>query len=947
MKKAVLLDVSAMMYRAYYSLINMTNSRGEPTGAVYGFTNMLTSILDEFNPDYICAAYDVKRASLKRSEKFENYKADRKPMPEDLLKQLPYIEKVIEGFGVKAFKVEGYEADDVLGTLAKKFSENNVETYVMTGDKDLSQIINQNISIALFGKGEGKSKFKIISTDEDVIDQLGVKASLIPDLFGLIGDKVDGIPGIRKVGVKKAVPMLLKYGNLEGIYSHVDELVQLPGIGKGLVDNIREDKELAFISRELAVIETNVPLEFNMDETNFILNKSMLFDIYNELEIKTIIKKLDLRKEETNSQISLFGGNVEENLRAEGEFKRIVVKSERDFTILLKKLEEEVEASIYFNKVGFAISFSNESYYLPCNHSYLGAVNFDKVEVDKLLNNKTEWITYKFKEILNAKYKIENVKFDVNLAHYLITANTKESIEAIIEGESGDTLKLYADYFDKVDEIHTDIGKMAKYSFERSEGILNIYSSLEDKLKRENLEELYYNVELPLVKVLANMENEGIKLNLPYFEEFKVELSEKINSLVPKVYEEVQKAIIKNYKNLELSEFNIIEKYLELGKLMYKKKSDLNLFNREFDSLSVEELLNYQINFNISSPKQLGIIFFDLMKLPVIKKIKTGYSVNEEVLEVLKDKGIKVCSYLLDYRKFTKLLSTYVEALPKLVDSNGRIHTTFNQTGTATGRLSSSEPNLQNIPSRSDEGIRIREGFIPKDGYKLLALDYSQIELRVLTSLSKDENLIKAYEDDLDLHSLTARKLFELGEEEEITREQRAIAKIVNFSIIYGKTAFGLAKELNISNDDARLYIKRYFEQYPKVKEFERSIVEEATSVGSVRTIYNRRRIIPELRSSNKNIKQQGERMAVNTVIQGSAADILKVIMVKVAEKIENDENIKMLLQVHDELLFEVKEDKIEKYKEIIKNIMENSIELDYVKLKTNVAFGNSWAEAK
>lgn len=947
MKKAVLLDVSAMMYRAYYSLINMTNSKGEPTGAVYGFTNMLTSILDEFNPDYICAAYDVKRASLKRSEKFENYKADRKPMPEDLLKQLPYIEKVIDGFGIKAFKVEGYEADDVLGTLAKKFSENNVETYVMTGDKDLSQIIDENINIALLGKGEGKSRFKIISTDEDVIEQLGVKASLIPDLFGLIGDKVDGIPGVRKVGVKKAVPMLLKYGNLEGIYDHVDELVEMPGIGKGLVENIREDKELAFMSRELAVIETNVPLDLRIDETSLTLDKSMLYEIYSELEIRTIIKKLDLKKEETNGQISLFGeGQKVVREKIEG-YKRVVVKSEEEFNILLGKLADGVEASIYFNKVGFAISFNSESYYIPCKHSYLGAVNFDKVEVERLFATETKWLTYKFKEILNEKYSLENVKFDVNLAHYLITANTKESIETIIEGESGETLKSYADYFDKLDQVHTDIDKMALYSFERSEGIISIYSSLEEKLKRENLEELYYNVELPLARVLANMENEGIKINLPYFEEFRKELSKKITDLVPKIYEEVQGAIRKNYENLELSEFNIIEKYIELGKLMYKKKADLNVFNREFDSLSIEELLDYQIKFNIASPKQLGIIFFDLMKLPVIKKTKTGYSVNEEVLEVLKNQGAKVCEYLLEYRKLTKLLSTYVEALPKLADKNGRIHTTFNQTGTATGRLSSSDPNLQNIPSRSDEGIRIREGFVPKDGYKLLALDYSQIELRVLTSLSKDENLIKAYEDDLDLHSLTAKKLFEIDEESEISREQRAIAKIVNFSIIYGKTAFGLANELNISNDDARLYIKRYFEQYPKVKEFERSIVEEATSVGSVRTMYNRRRIIPELRSSNKNIKQQGERMAVNTVIQGSAADILKVIMVKVSERINGDDNIKMLLQVHDELLFEVKEDKIDEYKEIIRDIMENSIELDYVKLKTNIAYGNSWAEAK
>lgn len=939
MKKAVLLDVSAIMYRAYYSLMNMTNSKGEPTGAVYGFTNMLMSILDEFQPDYICAAYDVKRSSLKRSEKFENYKADRKPMPEDLLKQLPYIEEVINGFGIKAFRVEGHEADDVLGTLAKKLSEKEVESFVITGDKDLSQIIDKNINIALLGKGEGKSKFKIIATDEDVVEQLGVKSHEIPDLFGLIGDTSDGIPGVRKVGVKKAVPMLQKYINLEGIYENIDKLTEIPGIGKGLVKNIEEDKEIAFMSRELAVIETELPIEIELENLDMIMNRESLYKLYDELEIKTIIKKLslDVPKEGIfESKVEMKKGHMRKILREPQdleEAKEILAKSER--------------IAVYYNEAGFAFCNDKRSYYLPLYHSYLGAVNFERSDAQDIFDLGKAFVSYKIKDILNKKYKIKNIEFDINLAQYLLTANTKEELEAIIERELGETIPDYSSVFEKTDIYHSDIQKMGDFVFERVEAIYNMIDSLKEKIERENLKNLYYDIELPLCRVLSSMEVTGIKIDVDYFYKFSRELSSKLNNIIPIIYEEAQRSIKENYNLLEISEFNIIEKYQELGQLMYKKKSDLNAFNKEFDGLSLEELLDYKIRFNIASPKQLGIIFFDLMKLPIIKKTKSGYSVNEEVLVKLREKGHKIAEYLLEYRKLSKLLSTYIDALPKLVDKEGRIHTTFNQTGTATGRLSSSDPNLQNIPSRTEEGIRIREGFVPKEGCSLLAFDYSQIELRVLAELSADENLIEAYKENLDLHSLTAIKLFDLDENSDISREQRAIAKIVNFSIIYGKTAFGLAKELNISNEEARIYIKRYFDQYPKVKELELKIIEDAKKKGSVRTMFSRRRMIPELRSSNKNIQQQGERMAVNTVIQGSAADILKVVMVRLFDYLKDKEDISINLQVHDELLFEVQDEKIDFYIEKIKDIMENTVKLKNVILKTNIAYGKNWSEAK
>lgn len=945
MKKAILLDVSAMIYRAYFSLMNMRNSKGEPTGAVYGFANMLMGVIDEFQSEYICAAYDVKRTSLKRSEKFQGYKADRKPMPDDLLKQMPLIEKLISAFGISSFRVEGYEADDVLGTLAKKFSELDIETYIVTGDKDLSQVIDKNINIALLGKGEGKSRFKIIATEEDVIEQLGVRPHEVPDLFGLIGDSSDGIPGVRKVGEKKAVPMLQKYINLEGIYANLDKLTEISGIGKGLVKNIEEDKELAFLSRELAIIKCDLDIHIDIDKLKLQMDKNTLLEILEDLEMKSLIKKLSLAnlESDTNDKNSM---NSKEK-KIENTYKRIVLKKEDEVEILKKSLNDSKKVAVFYNKIGFAFCTEKSSYYIPLKHSYIGAVNFSRDLIQEIFDLDVEFIAYKFKDILNDRYNIKNINFDINLAHYLLTTNTREQLESIVEAELGEKLKTYEEVFAKLELIHTDINIMAQFSFERVEAIYKMQRDLKEKLEKAELSKLYFELELPLLRVLSNMERSGIKIDIKHFTKYQKELSGKLNSLIPLIYKEARDSIKANYDLLEISEFNIIEKYQELASLMYKKKSDLNLFNKSFDSLSVEEILAYKMEFNIASPKQIGIVFFDLMKMPVIKKTKSGFSVDEEVLEELKNRGHKIAEYMLEHRKLTKLLSTYVEALPKLTDKNHRIHTNYNQSGTATGRLSSSEPNLQNIPSRTDEGMKIREGFIPKEGYSLLAFDYSQIELRVLAELSKDENLIDAYEKDIDLHSLTAKKLFNLDEYEEISREQRAIAKIVNFSIIYGKTAFGLAKELGISNEEAKLYIERYFEQYPRVKELENKILEDARDKSYVRTMFGRRRIIPELKSTNKNIKQQGERMAVNTVIQGSAADILKIVMVKLHEVLKEKEDIFMLLQVHDELLFEVENEKLEEYIGIIRDIMENTIKLENIKLKTNIAYGKNWSEAK
>lgn len=908
MKKAVLLDVSAIMYRAFYAHMNF-RTKGEPTGAIFGFTNTLLAVIDEFKPDYIGAAFDVKRSTLKRSEKYDGYKAERKPMPDDLRAQVPRIEEVLDAFGVEKYKVDGHEADDVLGTLAKKLSAEGIEVYIITGDKDLSQVLDENINIALLGKGEGKSRFKVLSTEEDVKEQLGVNPKDIPDLFGLIGDTSDGIPGVRKVGVKKAVPMLEKYGNLEGIYENIDKLVEIPGVGKGLVKNIEEDKEIAFLSRDLATIDTDVPLNYHMESMEHGIDNDKLHELFKVLEFRVLIKKLGLKEaavkeevkvESTSPQMNLFamGGAGTEAPKVSEEAEDGTLRLVEDlasFEAMKKKAKAEGRAAVLMGDAGFAVSLKKADYYIPLYHDYLGAKNVENTLMKDFLKEDIEIISYRLKEVIKSGYQVKNIYLDTLIAYYLITAHTKEEIDQLIYNETGEEPESYKDAFGKEAPGKVETIKLGEFLVKRSRFLYDMADEMMERMTEEGVREVYDTIEMPLMPILAGMEMTGIAIDPAYFEKFGIELKEKIEKLQKSIYD-----------------------------------------------LAEEE-------FNLNSPKQLGEILF--MKLNIdttgVKKTKTGYSTNVDVLEYLRDRGEKIAEYILEYRKLAKLSSTYVEALPKLVDRENRLHTTFNQTGTATGRLSSSNPNLQNIPVKTDEGIRIRQGFVARDGYSILALDYSQIELRVLAEISKDENLVDAYKHGLDLHALTAKRIFDLEDGEEVTREQRTMAKIVNFSIIYGKTAFGLAKELSIPQPDAKEYIARYFAQYPKVKELEERIIAEAEEKGYVRTLFGRKRSVEGITAKNRNIKSQAERMAVNTVIQGTAADILKKVMIRVAEVIEGKEDITLNLQVHDELIFEVRDEMVDKYAKLIKEVMEESITFDDIKLEANVAFGKNWAEAK
>lgn len=909
MKKIVLLDVSAIMYRAFYGNMNF-RTKNEPTGAVYGFTNTLLSIINEFSPDYIGAAQDVRRAELKRSEMYSDYKNNREAMPEDLLVQMGRIEEVLDCFGIERFKIAGYEADDVMGTLSRKFAKDGFEVIIITGDKDLTQLLNENIKIALLGKGDGGG-FKILSTREDVKEHLGVYPEMIPDLFGLIGDSSDGIPGVRKVGPKKAIPMLEKYGNLEGIYENVDSLKEISGIGPSLINNIKEDKETAFLSRKLATIETEIPLEAGEEDLKYSIDNKKLLALFKELGFKALIKRMGLNEieeeneakaeqsENNGGQLGLFSVNsgVSQPKKIK-ESQIMIADTEEKFNIMYEDINSD--EFIYFYSEGAGISFSTDTrnYYVPLYHVLkLGEKyqNLSKEFLNKIFSLNKKFVTYNFKNILRNVFKIsaENMEFDEMIGYHLITAQTREDIDGMLAAESSKEIKKYADVFGKIKPEETDIEKYGEYLCERADGVKEVYLSLKEQLEEKNLITVLKNIEMPLIEVLNSMEEEGIMISPEYFHKFGEEVGEKLEILEKEIYK------------------------IAGG------------------------------SFNLNSPKQLAEVLFINLNIAPVKKTKTGLSTNVEVLEELEARGEEIAKYILEYRKLSKLKSTYIDALPKAVDENNRIHTSFNQTGTATGRLSSSDPNLQNIPVKTDDGMRIREGFTAKKGYKLLGIDYSQIELRVLTEISGDENLISAYRAKKDLHDLTARKIFGLAENEEVSREQRTAAKIVNFSIIYGKTAFGLAKELKITRKDAEDYIAKYFAEYPKVKTLEEEIIKRAEETGYAETYFNRRRDIEGINSKNKNIRSQAERMAVNTVIQGTAAEIIKKVMIELYKVLKDKEDIKLLLQVHDELIFEIKDEKVEEYRKVIEDIMKNSVKFKNVELEVNSSAGNNWAEAK
>ena len=870
MERLLILDSNSLLNRAFYAIPTLTNNEGTHTNAVFGFTNMLFKMKEEIKPDYIVAAFDRKAPTFRHKE-YEDYKAGRKKMPPELAEQFPIIKDVLNLLAVNIYEIDGFEADDIIGTLARFAESNGIEVFIVTGDKDALQLATDNIKVVITKKGVTETAVYNRVTFKT---EFGVTPTQYIDVKGLMGDKSDNIPGVPGVGEKTAFKLISTYGSIEGVLSSIDEIS-----GKKLKENLENYSEQAIFSKKLATIMTEVPIEFDLEDIKSQEN-------YNKEELKKLFLKLQMK----SLLAKLPGDDVEEEEETEiVEINR--VNTLEEFRTALKEKEN----------IAF-ISYTTTNSKL-----------YSKIELDKLYLSYDEKVSIIDFKLINMENSIESVSLlkgfmeNENIAKVihdgknLVTILTKMNIE--IKSFIFDTV-VAAYLIDSAKSnypLETLINEylMKEVKGENEELICNaisnmkeLYEYLKERISREGMEKLYYEVEHPLIFILSSMEAVGFNVNRKKLDELAVKFKEEIAKTEKEIYE-----------------------------------------------LCEEE-------FNISSPKQLGKILFEKLDLPVIKKTKTGYSTNAEVLEKLMDKH-PVIEKITYYRQITKLNSTYVEGLKNVIDEDGAIHSSFNQTVTTTGRLSSTEPNLQNIPVKYEMGREIRKVFIPKENTDiLLSCDYSQIELRVLAHMSDDKNMIDAFNHHSDIHTKTASEVFKV-EVDEVTSLMRSRAKAVNFGIVYGISDFSLSQDLKITKKEASEYMEIYFDRYPKIKGYLESVKEEAKEKGYVLTVLNRRRFIPEIKSSNKIVKSLGERLAMNAPIQGSAADIIKLAMVKVYNRLKKENlNSEIILQVHDELILNVKEEELEIVKSLVKEEMENVLKMS-VALEVDTNIGKTWYEAK
>ncbi|MDK2886367.1 MAG: polymerase [Thermosipho sp. (in: thermotogales)] len=887
-----LFDGTGLVYRAYFALDqSLKTSTGFHTNAVYGVTKMIIKFLKEHiktGRDACAFVLDSKGGSTFRKQVLETYKANRPETPELLLEQIPYVIEVIEGLGMKVLKIPGYEADDIIATVAKKFSKEFDEIDIVTGDKDLLQLVNDNVFVWRVERGITDI---VLYTREKVFEKYGIYPEQFVDYLALVGDPIDNIPGVRGIGKRTAVSLLKKYGSIENILKNINKLT--PKVRNAL-ENYKNDLEKSI---ELAKLLYDAPIEFKKNE--FIYqgyNPNKLIETLKKFEFASIIKELNLYTTELHSKYTIIDSD-EKLIKLKKEIDEIRTFSIDTETTSLDPFDSEL--------VGISLATAEgKAYYIPISHKT--GKNIPKDKVIEFLKNLLESNDYNIVG-QNLKYdykifKMHNIEpnvphFDTMIAAYLLNPEERRfnldelalkylgykmtSFEEVVETPT----PLFASDFSYV-----PVEKAAKYSCEDADVTYRLFRNLSRKIYEKNLEKLLHEIELPLINVLAQMEINGVYFDKEYLENLSKEYGLKMNKLQEQIFE-----------------------------------------------LAGEK-------FNLNSSKQVAYILFEKLNLPTVKKTNKGsFSTDAEVLEILSN-DFEIAKLILEYRKLQKLKSTYLDSLPKEINpKTGRIHTSFHQTGTATGRLSSSEPNLQNLPTRSEEGKEIRKAIKPQEnGWWIVGADYSQIELRILAHVSEDKNLIEAFKNNLDIHTITAANIFGISESL-VTENMRRIGKMVNFAIIYGVSPYGLSKRIGLSVSETKKIIDNYFKFYSGVFDYINKTKEFAKKHGYVETLFGRKREIPHLKSSNANIRGEGERIAINTPIQGTAADIIKIAMIKIHNKLKKEKlKSKMILQVHDELVFEVPENELETMKKIIKNEMENAAKLK-VPLTVELYQGKEW----
>lgn len=875
-KKLVLIDGNSIAYRAFFALPLLNNDKGVHTNAIYGFTMMLMKILEEEKPTHIMVAFDAGKTTF-RHKTYSEYKGGRQKTPPELSEQFPFIRDLLNAWGVSQYELENYEADDIIGTLSLRAEQDGFEVKIISGDKDLTQLSSEKTTVGITRKGITDIE---TYTPQHIQEKYGLTPQQIIDMKGLMGDSSDNIPGVPGVGEKTAIKLLKEFNTLENVLQSIDQVS-----GKKLKEKLAQYKDQAIMSKELATILREAPVEKDLDDFKYeSYDKAKLIALFRELDFKSLLEKLD------------GDASPQETKELEAvEFEEVNEVTSDLFTdqsaFYLEILEDNYH---YAPIVGLALTNEKGRFFINPDDA-MKSPEFKAWAED----SSQKKIVYDVKRTAVALQhhgiSLKGANFDVLLASYILDpSETIVDISSIARKMGYKNVHSDETVYGKGAKRRIpEKEKLAQHLVRKADALYTLREGLERKLKENEQYHLFDALEMPLAKILADMESTGIKVDVERLEAMGRDLNEQLTEIENRIYE-------------------------------YAGET-----------------------FNINSPKQLGVILFEKLNLPPIKKTKTGYSTSADVLEKLAGRH-EIIEEILKYRQLGKLQSTYIEGLLKVVNpKTGKIHTTYNQALTQTGRLSSTEPNLQNIPIRMEEGRKIRQAFIPsEEDWVIFAADYSQIELRVLAHIANDEKLIQAFKEDLDIHTKTAMEVFHVSMDE-VTSNLRRQAKAVNFGIIYGISDYGLSQNLGITRKEAGQFIEKYLHTYPGVQEYMHDIVRDAKEKGFVSTLLQRRRYIPEITSRNFNVRSFAERTAMNTPIQGSAADIIKKAMIDMAERLEKEElKTRLLLQVHDELIFEAPREELEILKQIVPEVMENAIELK-VPLKVDVAYGPTWFDAK